>query len=111
MNALRLAELAKLLLMPGWVALHLINGWSDTSNVQQILQLLGGEVGHADGSSLARIVQLLHCTPSTGYIRWDQIVSTDTSPLLQSEWPLNLQQICLAWLLVARVKFVEKKKI
>lgn len=40
MNALGLAELPELALLPNRMALHLVDRWRHASNIEQVLQLL-----------------------------------------------------------------------
>jgi hypothetical protein len=53
MDALRPAKLAELILLPNRVALHLVDCWWHTCDSEQILQLLAGEIAHANGTSFA----------------------------------------------------------
>ena len=52
-DALRPAKLAELVLLPNRVALHLVDCWWHTCDSEQILQLLAGEIAHANGTSFA----------------------------------------------------------
>lgn len=53
MDALGLAKLAELVLLPNRVALHLVDCWWHACDSEQILQLLAGEIAHANGTSFA----------------------------------------------------------
>ncbi len=54
----------KFALLKVWVQLHLMHlRWMRLAVLQEILHLMGAEVGHADMVGLAFVNQIFHCFP------------------------------------------------
>ena len=93
MDTFGCAESSQLVLLPWRMTLHLVNSRRNTSNFQQICQLLGGKIAYAYSPSLARVKECFHCLPCVRHVSLHKIFRIEAlCSFFHWSWPVDLKR-------------------